>query len=840
MGRRDTDIQGATRLHHALVSVVLIIRPASLENKQNINDEVRDSADITNAGTTTFVDPATIVKNDTLTNMGNAMLAPIRDQTLADFLAKPQQVATGSWSTSDTAGTILVSSTVATDLQAQTLWTNKLKGFNFFRAKAVYRVVFNATPFHQGLIKFGFVPFIGSTLGSGSEANTWRENFLASYSTVPGVMVDVRESAAIMEIPFVAPVDYYGVTNTVFAEWGKWSLKVYSPLDVGASGASTIDYTVYLHFVDCEFAAPIHPQMPSGPIKKAYKPNKSKTSVTTKVGLVAKEEIAESKPGLISRGLGVAADVADYCGEIPILSSIAGPAAWVLRHASSIAAWFGYSKPYYPEKPTLVSSNFDNNFANATGSSVGPTLALYHDNAISIRDDLGAVDHDEMSFDYIKSIPGYVGQINWSTTDIQDSLISTISVGPAQLYNTDSYDSLQSATLRFWPPFSYIRQFFNVYRGSIDLHFKIVKTDFHSGRLAFSFVPRSSASTPSISETAYLLREIVDVRDRSEIVIRIPYLHTPRYLDVNEMLGKLYIHVLNELRAPETCSNNIKLLYFASAGPDFEYAIPGKCKADGAMQPVVPQIGDSSVVLSTDQSIVQEPIGNYPVMQPTDEPACSSIGEKFTSVRQLLQKFSLMSTASAATTTSTSYVGLYPHTVAIPKLNTDSSSVYLPPITYDALCRLAYGFAFMRGSVKIALLPSDNGSSEPWECIDSQFARADASTVFSTSLSIGYQGANYNYTTQSVGNESMPFATIDSVVGNFEARVPYNCRTVCTAILPRSADSVPADFSSPYNYLAVRQMASTNKAVRVFRSIGEDFQLTYFLGFPPTFVEWVV
>jgi len=54
----------------------------------------------------------------------------------------------------------------------------------------------------------------------------------------------------------------------------------------------------------------------------------------------------------------------------------------------------------------------------------------------------------------------------------------------------------------------------------------------------------------------------------------VPYVVPHDYMYRNESFGRLFIHVLTPLRAPETCAQSVTAMVFVRGGEDFEVAIP--------------------------------------------------------------------------------------------------------------------------------------------------------------------------------------------------------------------------------------------------------------------------
>lgn len=812
----------------------------------NLNDTQIDSkdvvSDITAAGTTTFTDPINVITSSVIEKQESSSLYPVRDQTISDFLAKPAQVTSLQWTTSAVAGVQLDNSTVRNDLLSVPLWVEKLKGFNFMRATAVYRVVINATPFHAGNIKFGFVPFSGTTVTAPNLQPDWRFLARSSVSTLPGPFIDARDSTAIIRIPYVSTTDYTTIQQLDGPDWGRWVLKVMSPLATGATSEDRVSVSLYLHFEDVELAAPLHPQMSSS--KKAYSKAKSFTS---SIGAAAKKEIADSEAeimssgGTISRSLMAAGNAVSTMANVPMLSSYAAPTSWALRGAATVASWFGYSKPEIQTPSSYVSRLNQPNMSNATGADTAPTLALFHDNSIAVKPGFGMDDVDEMSFDHIKRIPMLFSNFGWNDTDLPAAVLASFVIRPAALS-----ERLNSSTptgpqyYDYLAPYAYLSTFFQAYRGSIDMHFKIVKTDFHSGKLSFHFVPAQTATLPSVAEQQYLLRDIVDIKDKSEITLRIPYLQYQKYIGVDDRLGTLYVTVVNELRSPESCSRSVDILVSTSAGDDFEYAIPGQNNNDGDYRnPILPQMGGPAET-DVDQQAIVEPIGNYPSMPDTLEPSCMAVGEKFVSIRQLLLRYTQIVPFETKSYGAEKTFFFYPFTIALPKVFT---SLYKPVLSMDALSRLAHGYAFMRGSVRVMVRPADSTSMVKITN-NTSLSLFSGRNVFRTDINYEDQtGALYGVGVAKYGT-SHASATqhYDAAISAVSARVPYYCENHSTAILPVASDAIPVDVWNPYSSVLVnddKAVASTT-TIEIRRSVGEDFSLGYFLGFPPVYTNTVV
>lgn len=796
------------------------------------------------AGTTTFSQETVAVSNKMIKPQEKSQLYPVRDQSISDFLNKPHLVTTGNWNTSAVQNIILhqfdIGDTLRTSAFTNSVWSEKLKGFNFIRATAVVRVQLNATPFHSGKLICSLTPCYKDN-SSTTFNNDWRQNTLCSVTQMPNVILDCRDGSAVFEVPYISPVDYFTLQTPDSIDWGRMFLKVMSPLGIGASGEVEIPYNIYLHFEDVELAAPLHPQA-GGPVavSRTSKSSKSAAPVAAprsssnskskvarggrNVPRVVSEEENEAiqSTGIISKGLAMVGDIAEACNSVPYLAPFATPCSWIARGASQVASWFGWSKPAIESPVTYVSRVNEPNMATATGVSSALPLSILHDNKIQVKPGFGGADLDEMNFDYLKSIEAYTGSFDWTVDNNTEDILFQ---APVQAISGEDYLS-GAEYYTYYPPFSYLANYFTQYRGSIELTFRFVKTDFHTGRVSIYFVPATGLSTPSTVQSAYLLREIVDLRAQSEIKLTLPYLHYSKFIDTSVPLGTIYVKVVNELRAPETCSGTVSVLMFRNAGADFELAVPGSYgNATTDSIPFLPQMG--GVEPEENQMLVSESIGNYPRLPRTMEAAAYSVGEVFTSLKQILLKYSILkSTAAIPNTNGT--VSVYPYTIQLPSNNG------VTMLSSDALCNFASGYLFMRGSINLGIASKGANTIKP--VAHNYVAKSITLGVLDhPDMSLVDLIQDTPGTALSKDTSLVPVQEVDNGLGIYTYRLPYYCLTHSTLVKQQFFGGVPNDQWDPFSYLVVETGASnpSTATFRFYRSVAEDFHLGYFLGFPP-------
>lgn len=791
------------------------------------NEQRVVSADVSTAGTTKFVDSTNVQQQVFNAMYPSTNLVPVRDQNISDFLAKPQLIASGSWSTSAVATTVLAGISPAFFLNTVQVWKNKIEGFGLVRGTAIVRVVLNANPFQQGKLILTFVP-----LESGDNPSLFRLTTRAGMTQLPNVEIDCRDAAGVLEAPYISPTEYFPRVNDGLNsyDWGQMNLCVLAPLSVGSGGENSADYSIYLHFEDFELAAPIEPQS-GGMVKGGSRPARSR-AVTSRT-----EATSIAVGGPISSALLTVSKVAGQLAGIPSISAVAVPLSWMTRGASGVASWFGWSKPLDDKAPIKVARLNLGGMANSTGVSGSSNLGLYHDTSVSVLPSMAGNDYDEMSFNYLKVRKAFVNSFVWATTNGQgDLLYSQKTNGPGEDHSVTG-----AGVVTYYPPYAYVGRYFRSWRGSVVFTFKIVKTDFHSGRIAVTFTPYPFNGDPLLADSTLCLREIIDVRGKSEFSITVPYLLATAYQDVGLESGTLSIRVLNELRAPPTVNNSISFLVYMSAGDDYEVEVPGS--GSTAPIPIVPQIG--GVDPAADQTIVAGVVGDYSVTPINMEPSATCVGEMFTSVKQLLTKFTQMVSASDITSTTAS-IGMYPYTIQTVYRSGITTTAAQPLLTGDALSYFAPGYVLFRGRVKILDAP-DVGSGTNIVTLEAalSFDETDPAGVSKKVLEVNtdytdFFGARSNLLTTSLSGVQVKCLNAHQVfdpINGLDVSVPYYCRTRMSIVRTGFYDPegyTPRFLDSPLPYLRItKKGAGGIHYHKLFRACSDDFQLAYFIGFPP-------
>ena len=728
---------------------------------------------------------------------------------LKDIMERPFPVFTGNWTTSQVANTNLtVSSGIFRLIPFNAIWADKVKGYNLMRGTVCLRLVINPNPFQQGKLRLSLEP---------CAINSITRNYsISSNSMLPSVLLDARMGSATLKVPYVSPYHWYDVKKDAF-DLGFYNIKVESPLTTGAAGDTTVSYTLYMWFEDFELSAPLVPQMGD-----RRKPRKV---------VISSEHRAKEAEGATSKIFHNVANLADSLSVIPIIKPIAQTVSWVTNLIGDGLSLFGFSKPLFNTPPQILATQRIPFSGNSDGISLAVPYSLMSQNSIALSDRYTPNECDEMNFSFIKSVPMYVGSFSWSNSQVSGTNLYTIDLAPFNFKTNCDGGTYGSRKISgdLYAPFAHITRLFEYYRGSIILTFRFTKTDFHSGRLAFVYTPSIDGTTlPTVPTSAsYSIREMVDIKDHLEVSLKLPYMCRTPWLPTSNKMGFLNVLVQNRLIAPETVSASISTLVYASAADDYDVAGPLGSTNPGIT--FVPQMGDSTKSISKVIGTTSD--SAYPL---SIEPCTLSMGEKFTSVLQLLKRYTPFSFTSGS-------VAAPGPAYTINPFSTDqyasfpASPFILRPRAVNFFHQyIQSGYTFHRGGFRVAFV--DNTASASLGTI---VAATNAPSPFLASAPSAITGVSIPTALTSYPANNVGAAQIfDGGTAIYETTIPYYSETDCTYI-DYNRNSTNNQPISPPTGVAINDLGSAISLLPTYTAVAEDYQLCYFVGFRPIITAMV-
>lgn len=770
-----------------------------------------DDADIARAIPVNYRPPHAALLNQPKTGVA---------QEVSDFLKKPVAIKHGVFATTDSVPSNVYSVGIPRGILTSPVWIDKLHGNYAFRGTLCLTLQVNANRFQQGRYILAWVPSGGADVTTNAGIYFFGHTAsLCQTTQLPHVEIDIScDTTAYMEIPLINCIGYSTVPQSVAAdnyENGTVILRPYSPLSA-SSGSTTASFTLYAHWKDVEWHMPAVPHS-----------NARVTSRVTRRGNVESVEQMEADIGPVQGALMKVNAAAGMLTAVPFISSVAGPVAWASAIGAKIASAFGWSKPHNSEHAKKMNRYIMSGYNNSDYPDNSTKLAALDKARLEEVVGFGGTDLDELSISYLVTIPAWTQTIPWTTGRGEGDVLSQLLTSPRDHVVSSAYGV---NTVTFPTPVAWVSNFFSLWRGSLKFTFKIVKTEFHSGRLLAAFLPYDAGTfavpaIPSIDDTVYLHREIIDVRYGNEFSIIVPFISLTSYHQIfgaDRMTGVLILYVLNPLVAPATVSDTVQILLEVSGGSDMEFAEP----RDLLEMPVMVATAHSGNTCE----VIRADIGNSMELDSL-QTSTSCVGERILSLRSLLKRYNSIAYVGSTVTTTFSFLPF-----SIPVSIVDSSNILtVSEFSFaDVFSSISLPFALSRGSMRYKFIRSVASDQEvitarslPWSLAESSLQGSQNFAYVTPSFQIGGLGNGSNNTLQ-----------YTHITGGLELEFTYYHRTWCHPVAD-AMNNVNAigsvvylqTTSAPRQYCIV-ECGNTSSSYRILRAGGEDLSLGLFVSIP--------
>jgi hypothetical protein len=784
-----------------------------------------DSTTVNNADAETLQSEITFFRDIPSELLSSASTGIVQD--IKTFLAKPVAIQSGVLSSSDTVSTFTPID-VPYDVIQLTPFLDKMKGFMGFRGNFVFRLQINGNRFQQGRYMLAWVPLAGADSSSTHAAGWYNSHTytLTQRSQLPHVELDVCcDTSATFVVPFINAFTFYPINSasSKIASLGKVVIFPYVSV-TAPTGSSTVSYTLWVHMEDVVLHAPTVPQ--SGRILSGRKSKQN----------ASESEQANAGVRPLSSGLRAISSGASLLTQIPLLSAFAAPVSWVADIASNVAWAFGYSKPLNLEHVTRVRREIFPYFPSVEAVDNAQPLSFFSRNMVESCEGFSGTDVDELAFANFLTIPSYFSTTSWSTSSTVGTSLKAFPLSPGSFYvqTTTSTNSLTNHT-----PMSLIQNFFTQWRGGFVFTFKFVKTEFHSGRLAVTFVPYCNAvGTPTVNlaATNFVHREIIDIRYANEVSFTVPYVAILPYLSSGDIMGYVNIFVVDPLVAPASVSSTISIISEVSATPDMEFAVP-RTWNDLPLMNVTPQSGNflSGLKPASDPCVeTRSVIGNSKNIGDSHKSSTTCVGEKITSIRQLL-KVPSVGYYTGVTANNSVFANIIPFAVSTGTIQT--TTITYPVGASDAYSLFSSIFAVSRGGVRLKGVPDPTIS----------VSAGQVSYPYIVSLGDSYSYASpYNFSTIDLSGSSSFNRAIHTVmqpqdpgvIGGFDVSVPqyhsqFTRSNVSHLVFPGSTYQTSLTGGATKYGVSVRGNNYQTNPYFIARATSDDFNLGLFVSIPP-------
>jgi hypothetical protein len=755
-------------------------------------------------------------------------------QSIESFLAKPVLILSGNLDSTDTVSTFPLLHIPELPLSSSGVFVDKLSGFLGFRATTVVRIVVNATRFQQGRYILDYMPIGGADANSGN-ATRWIGDHMATLvqrTTLPHVEIDLCcDTEATMRIPYNSALNFYPLSSnpatSKYGEWGVLSLNPYVSIGA-ASGSLTCGFKIYCHFENVELIYAALPQ--SGRNTFSVKKKNATETEQNSAGI-----------GPVSSALIKVRDASAIFAKVPLLSSYASTVSWFADLSASAAKVFGWTKPVVLAPSTRMTQNYLPYAANTDGPDMSFPISLSYENGVGVAAGFSGTDVDEMDFSFLCTIPVWNSTTNWSTGAASGTLLKSLLVSPT----ADTYTNVvNGTTFSHYTPMQFVANHFLYWRGSLVFKIKLVKTEFHSGRLLVCFSPFVAEvivpSNPTIETSVYLHRQIIDVREANEFTFVVPYVsEAPWHVVFNgDRIGTFNVLVLEPLVAPATVKNSIDIIIEKSGGPDLQFATP-QAFIGTYQTGMTPQSGDpfSSVAQETNTcSNLDTTIGTSLVKDDKGINSLLCIGESISSFRTLLKLPQLQIFATPPTPNS--FLNVVPYAISsgtiITTINTAAT------VLNDLYSRVASCYVYSRGGVRIKFLDDASVTVATPVAVSLQMVNGSVTTR-SSAVSWSTLNANGNNLNTSRNNSPVVYYRIGysgeiqvPQYHRFHSRLNSDC--VTNASTPYATTSTG---TAPRIFISRQTIPLATVDCVVLRSMSDDGNMGGFLSIPPFFAQAV-
>lgn len=499
----------------------------------------------------------------------------LTDYQLDSYLSRPAKIVEVTWTENGPAG-LLSSFTPASLYFNLPIIKNKLEGYRYAKFDLCLKFTINGSPFYYGSLGAFLTPMSGYISDTTGASLGYAPGTQVLTSQKQHVWLDPQTtSVSHMKIPFLYNQNWMDMSQlTNLIKFSKVDLVQFAALR-SANGVSTTGINIVVY---------------------AWAENVELTGLTSRTVLQAKKEYAHD--GQISGPASTVAKMANMMSKVPVIGPFAKATDTVASALGAAASYFGYTNvPNISDVEPFKSVPF-HTLASSTISEPINKLSLQPKQEISVSGfTSGDPFADPLHIANFCGRESFLCGALWTTTDAADKIVFTSAVTP-ELYESNQITLFQT----FMTPMCYMFNLFNYWRGDIIFRFKIVKSQYHRGRLNICWdVGVTTASQMPTFGNPSVMNIVFDIEETDEIEVRVPYMQalpflkkenqtvmgnlnnfwsngsTPTFSAPNTSNGTIQVRVINRLTAPEA-SSDVDLLVFVRAADNIEFAGPVNLK----------------------------------------------------------------------------------------------------------------------------------------------------------------------------------------------------------------------------------------------------------------------
>lgn len=543
--------------------------------------------------------------------------------------------------------------------------SNRVSNFALLKCRLRVKFMISGNGFYYGRLLAHYDPLATYNTVSGYASGATTRTCIQASQGLHAFIDPTESQGCEFTLPFIYPYDAVDLTTTDLSTLGSMYVRQLQPLKHANGDINPVSISVFIWAEDVKLSIPT---------------TQNSNGITAQGGdYGVTTQGDEYGMGPVSMVASSIAAAAGRLSRLPVIGRYMRATEMAGGAMSQIARLFGYSRPVVIVPSITMKPDLISKLAVTDVGDHSSKLTVDSKQEVSIDPHIvGLGAPDELVISHIASQSSYLTQFPWTTTVGQGTLLWETRVTPITYdYSAGVWNLTACAFAAL--PFSY-------WRGTMRYRFQIVASAFHKGRLAITWDPKIMSGTvvPNL-----LYTRVVDLANERDFTIdvcwgnprhfcattglstTVPYVTALHYATTlaTTTNGVLSVTVLNDLTSPtSTVNNDIAINVYVGMCPDAEFAAPNNSIANFTFAPTN---GIQTQGGTFDHNIVAQAgeYGDAPTSEPNDPGTCMAaetlgecmstsdptdavyFGERVSSFRQLLKRFSYWGVLASPGTT---------------------------------------------------------------------------------------------------------------------------------------------------------------------------------------------
>lgn len=516
---------------------------------------------------------------------------PYKEQNLDVVLTRAFKVDDFSWSSTDAFGATIYTGKFPELLWAQTMISDMIKMFQFFRAGVHVAIRISATPFHFGQLLVVHESALDLSL-TAPNSRTHFQNIYQLSNCNCLIASATNQTTVEFDIPYSWLAEWLKIDTSLSgspAMIGSFRVLVLAPLGLaGVATATTVACTIHANFIKPQVAGMCFPiSVGKNPIvvRGKKKPNnnnagKHEGELHAQMSEVKKERDSKVDKGRISTGLKAVSKAAGWFKPLPIVGDIAGKIEFGSGLLGKVAEGLGFTRTTSDEIYRAVVPRTHSNMAISDDVDNAIILALNNDAKVGTNfSDLDQEDYDNLA--NLVSIPMMFSHISFDGSTSENTSIVNFICCPALIAYRDE------GTFSYYYPShaAQIAKLHTFWRGSLKYMLKFCTSNFVTCKVLIVWTPNNPPATMSANASGYVINQVVDVTGDTTVTFTVPYLaefdwlRTPQANNVNNVdhdnIGYITVYMMNPPVSNGTVADTtVHLNIWGAGGPDLMFSRP--------------------------------------------------------------------------------------------------------------------------------------------------------------------------------------------------------------------------------------------------------------------------